>query len=467
MAFKATDKALSASAVVEIQTSPQQQDNRLAAAKMPASFTAFTSRQNLPPSESKTHDDGGPSHDARATVAKSTGSSSCTYISSSAISFYSEDDSEWEDDNDAPAKPGGRAPAKPIVFERIDVVRPTVRTSNLTLMINRARSEEETAVAGPSRGTGGGGGGGSSTASSSNNTTQSTLTSGPPHRRPNPLAYRPAYPTLTPPPALPPTPPATPPSPFQSSSSTFMPVTALSPPPPPPPSPAEPTVALAPAAAPPPLAPLMRIPQLASPHAFHACAPPRSLADRLGGSPLLVYPFNGASGPRADPVVQLGPPLASTGGITSPRTIRPSRALLPSEMSRSLQECIAMENHSRYVFPHYGSRRRVEADAPANNSSPDDMQFRRTQSAPDIHQVAPDRAPSFTHPAMPTASSQDAVLPTASFLPIPGERRTGRAVLREGNGKDAVPPPARFDYVDDYVPPQSWSSGTSYHATGW
>lgn len=194
--------------------------------------------------------------------------------------------------------------------------------------------------------------------------------------------------------------------------------------------------------------PVMRINQLSALHApLYHHGSMQSIIDN-NGDPLLTMPFNGGLGPRAAPIIHLGPPTPNGPGR---REIFSGSGLLESEMTGSLRESIMDENNSRYIFKHYGSRRYAEEDIDEDTtvgSSPsiytpnastagipacDIPGFRRTQSAPNIPRTS--RTPM-------TKSKSSLYL--ADKMPL-----------------------RRIYYVDDYEAPKSWNWGMDYHSHGW
>lgn len=369
-----------------------------------------------------------------------------------AIADDDEDESDWEDEDEGKNRRAGYDAHGHLVFPR--VAKPPTRSlaSNLSLLLRQAQSDN-TASTGMPR--------------APFSTGRTTL--------PNPLRCHPGLvaASLTPesimsPPMPPPPPPSSPCGsvPLQSATTTAAPsvsgasYTSSSSTPSSSVGSASTSSASsssgagsrAPSAYPSrSSSPVMRINQLSALHApLYHHGSMQSIIDN-NGDPLLTMPFNGGLGPRAAPIIHLGPPSPNGPGR---REIFSGSGLIESEMTGSLRESIMDENHSRYIFKHYGSRRYVEDDQDGqcdNDSTPgyppsvytpsssstagistsDTPSFRRTQSAPNI-------------PRTSLSSTSKSSLYIADKTPL-----------------------RRIYYVDDYEAPKSWNWGMDYHSHGW
>ena len=201
--------------------------------------------------------------------------------------------------------------------------------------------------------------------------------------------------------------------------------------------------------------PVMRINQLSALHAplsHHGSM--QSIIDD-NGDPLLTMPFNGGLGPRSAPIIHLGPPSRNGPGR---REICSGSGLLESEMTGSLRASIMDENNSRYIFKHYGSRRYIE----------DDQDGQDDQNNQDDADSTPGYPPSgYTPSCSSTAGISATDIPsfrrTQSAPNIPRTSRFSKSSLYMADKT----PLRRIYYVDDYEAPKSWNWGMDYHSHGW
>ncbi|CAK7245787.1 MAG: hypothetical protein STHCBS139747_007379 [Sporothrix thermara] len=196
--------------------------------------------------------------------------------------------------------------------------------------------------------------------------------------------------------------------------------------------------------------PILHIPQLKSP--FKICT-----AIDANGDVQYLMPFNGYSGPRLEPTINLADQVSdgsvsTSFGIGSSGQPRPrprprrklirsaSSDLLPGELTASLRQQILDENNSRYMFQHFGTRRFVDAD-PGATTSVAPPPLSRTESTPNVC-----RQPLSTV----TEDADD----------------KGKAVARGPHGFP-LPTFRQVYYVDDYKEPEDWSFSRDYHSKGW
>ncbi|CAK7565243.1 MAG: hypothetical protein SEPTF4163_003155 [Sporothrix epigloea] len=167
----------------------------------------------------------------------------------------------------------------------------------------------------------------------------------------------------------------------------------------------------------------------------------------FGGEPNGFIAYNGYSGPRLEPFINLDAQVSlDSSSAISDSTEEPcprrklirsaSSGLLNSEMTDSLQRQILNENKSRYVFQHFGTRRFVDLEP---NASARPSPFQRSMSMQNVS-----HGPLLAEP----------------------ENGKGKAVSRGPNGH---PHPVfrQVYFVDDYKEPEDWTWERGYHTKGW
>ncbi|CAK7272130.1 hypothetical protein SEPCBS57363_004975 [Sporothrix epigloea] len=167
----------------------------------------------------------------------------------------------------------------------------------------------------------------------------------------------------------------------------------------------------------------------------------------FGGGPNGFVAYNGYSGPRLEPFINLDAQVSldSSSALSDSaeepclrrKLIRSaSSGLIASEMTDSLQRQILNENKSRYIFQHFGTRRFVDLEP---NSAARPSPFQRSMSMQNV--------------------SHEPLLTEA-------EIGKGKAAARGPNGH---PHPVfrQVYFVDDYKEPEDWTWERGYHTKGW
>ncbi|CAK7272849.1 hypothetical protein SEPCBS119000_005339 [Sporothrix epigloea] len=168
----------------------------------------------------------------------------------------------------------------------------------------------------------------------------------------------------------------------------------------------------------------------------------------IDGEPQGLLPYNGYSGPRLEPFVDLGAqvsldyPSASTDNSEQPcfrrKLIRSASSdLMSGEMTDLMRRQIQNENKTRYIFQHFGTRRFIDP-APGSVTARR-CPFQRSLSMQNVQ----------NRPLLEVSESDKA-----------------KGITRGPNGH---PHPLfrQVYFVDDYKEPEDWTWERDYHTKGW